>query len=120
MPLASTPSGLVVVGCGWDSQLAPSQMLVAHMRWSEVKCSLCSFTKNWPFDPAEPHTRKGEGQTGPKGCQHLRQLCLMAVSEDPPQTAWYNTVVEDFSLSLPQRQAVEAGVQCDLPSARHG
>ena len=59
MPLASTPLGVVVVGGGWDSQLAPSQMLV---------------TKNWPFDPAEPHTRKGEGQTGPEGYQHLSQL----------------------------------------------
>ena len=74
MQLACTPFGVVVVGGGWDSQLAPSQMLVAHMRLSEEKRSLCSFTKNRPFDPAEPHTRKGEGQTGPEGYQHLSQL----------------------------------------------
>ena len=90
------------------------------MKSSEEKCSLCSFTKNWPFDPAGPHTRKGERQTDPEDHQHLSQLCLMEVSGNPPKTAWYNTVIEDLSLSLPQRQAVEAGVQCDLPSTRHG
>ena len=71
MPLASTPLGVVVVGGGWDSQLAPSQMLVTDMRSSEENVLCAHLRRTGPLIQLNHTQGKVRGKQAPKAISTL-------------------------------------------------